>query len=135
MRTAFLCSILFLLAACNGPAGTATTTEPSIENSTAEMLQCSKDIDCKGDRICEKGVCTSPSPLAVTATAAAAAIEASPAQAKKAAKALTQQEIDTCAMKKIDAYRAEVGPDEYGDEAVVSADMIGQSEAECKAGI
>jgi len=30
--------------------------------SSAVHAQCTKDTDCKGDRICEKGVCTAPTP-------------------------------------------------------------------------
>lgn len=118
MKTVLLCSVLFLLAACNKPFGMPPAAEPSIEGSATPMLQCHKDTDCKGDRICEKGSCTSPSSPSVPSPV----------------KALTQSDIDACAMKKIDAYRAEVGPDENGDEAIVATAMVEEWEDECKAG-
>ena len=35
--------------------------------SSLAQAQCTKDIDCKGDRVCDAGKCTSPAPAAVTA--------------------------------------------------------------------
>jgi hypothetical protein len=41
--------------------------------------ECTKDTDCKGDRICEQGVCTSPPPTAVAAPIAPSPSDAPPA--------------------------------------------------------
>ena len=38
----------------------ASTTEAKIAPEAKEHLGCTKDTDCKGDRICEEGVCVSP---------------------------------------------------------------------------
>lgn len=48
---------LLLLSAC-----TAADVPPAASgaDSAAMMLQCSKDTDCKGDRICESGACRAP---------------------------------------------------------------------------
>lgn len=53
--------IAFLLAACTDPP-----PPPQQQGVAAPTLQCGKDTDCKGDRICSVGQCVSPSaPLAV----------------------------------------------------------------------
>ncbi|MBU6957221.1 hypothetical protein KRR23_05655 [Pseudomonas sp. CVAP len=54
MKRIFALSLLTLsLTACDKPAeNTSQTNQVS--------AQCSKDTDCKGDRICESGQCTSP---------------------------------------------------------------------------
>lgn len=38
--------------------------------SALAQAQCTKDIDCKGDRVCDAGKCTSPAPAPVTADGA-----------------------------------------------------------------
>jgi hypothetical protein len=46
-------------AALQAPA-TTPPAEPGIEPPAAPG--CSKDVDCKGDRICEAGACVNPRP-------------------------------------------------------------------------
>lgn len=47
--------------------------------SSVAEAQCSKDTDCKGDRVCEGGKCVSPPPATPVAPAAAAAPAPAPA--------------------------------------------------------
>ena len=57
------------------------SSSPISVGTTGQSLQCHKDTDCKGDRICENGSCTNPavtSPLLPTQVAAAPAIDESP---------------------------------------------------------
>jgi hypothetical protein len=77
-KTLFLS--LFMLASCNAsnePVDVAQTN-PRI----GAALQCAKDTDCKGDRICESGACMSPtaSPAAVSSEV----FEAAPATSSQA---------------------------------------------------
>lgn len=54
MKRIFALSLLTLsLTACDKPA-------ENTRQATATSAQCAKDTDCKGDRICEGGQCTSP---------------------------------------------------------------------------
>ncbi|CAM3883315.1 putative lipoprotein [Pseudomonas reidholzensis] len=54
MKRFFALSLLALtLTACDKPA--ENTSQASVA-----VTQCAKDTDCKGDRICESGQCTSP---------------------------------------------------------------------------
>lgn len=54
-----LLSIVCLgLVACNGSEQAQTPAIGTTQPTTT--LQCSKDTDCKGDRICEAGVCAAP---------------------------------------------------------------------------
>lgn len=54
MKRVFAFSILALcLSACDKPV-------EKISHPAQAPLQCGKDTDCKGDRICENGQCTSP---------------------------------------------------------------------------
>lgn len=56
----FLLTVLALLVC----ASCTEAKKPGIDTSAATTpapLQCSKDTDCKGDRICEQGKCTAPS--------------------------------------------------------------------------
>ena len=46
-----------------------TSSHPSLESP--QTLQCSKDTDCKGDRICEKGACTNPTSPVVASSSVA----------------------------------------------------------------
>ncbi len=61
MRLFILGGAIFLLAACSNP-------DPQQQQSAAPVtLQCGKDTDCKGDRICSVGQCVNPSaPLATS---------------------------------------------------------------------
>jgi len=52
----FLPFLFFSLAACS--ESTAPTTASS--DQTELVLQCHKDTDCKGDRICDTGKCIAP---------------------------------------------------------------------------
>src|SRR5436190_15762252 len=40
------------------PAGTANAPAPA----PAERTGCMKDTDCKGDRVCDQGICKAPAP-------------------------------------------------------------------------
>lgn len=56
------CGVLFVLTTVTACTQT-TTTETQNDKKTAAnstSAQCSKDTDCKGDRICDKGVCAAP---------------------------------------------------------------------------
>lgn len=72
-----------------------STSSPQarLATSDATMAQCMKDTDCKGDRICEKGVCAAPtqqqSVLPASSEVAPAAQAQSPSNAS--AKALEDQ--------------------------------------------
>jgi hypothetical protein len=74
-----------------GAAGAAVGAAASTGNldmrsgTNPSLLQCGKDTDCKGDRICEKGTCVSPA-----AQVTQGAIAASPAGAVATALPLCQ---------------------------------------------
>ena len=51
------------LAGCKAPSEPASSASTEVVPSSA---QCMKDTDCKGDRICEKGVCMAPSAAVAT---------------------------------------------------------------------
>lgn len=54
MKRIFALSLLTLsLAACDKPS-------ENVSQTNLTSAQCAKDIDCKADRICEAGQCTSP---------------------------------------------------------------------------
>lgn len=59
------------LCACAGGEATEAPELPSVG--------CTKDIDCKGDRVCEAGVCVAPRPPEPPASATSAAPAAGPA--------------------------------------------------------
>lgn len=46
---------------------------------TWAQAQCSKDTDCKGDRVCDAGQCTAPAAIAAPAVSAVPSAEPSPA--------------------------------------------------------
>ncbi len=55
MKSTFtLLIFLLLISGCN------KKTDKDITSTQISTTQCMKDTDCKGDRICEVGVCTSP---------------------------------------------------------------------------
>ncbi|WP_448479887.1 hypothetical protein [Pseudoxanthomonas mexicana] len=56
------------LAACSQPAA----PNAALPNQPASALQCAKDTDCKGDRVCDTGKCVAP------AASVAAPVEAVP---------------------------------------------------------
>ncbi|MEG0634702.1 MAG: hypothetical protein RR517_19385 [Pseudomonas sp.] len=71
MKRIFAVSLLALaLSACDKPAETTSQAAPA---------QCAKDTDCKGDRICESGQCTSPNAQASLAAKPAPAVNLAPA--------------------------------------------------------
>lgn len=58
MRRALIVAAGLLISACNQqPANNSTGAASAI---TTAPLQCAKDTDCKGDRICESGKCVAP---------------------------------------------------------------------------
>jgi len=63
-----------LRACCWGAALTSVVLFTS-----AAHAQCTKDTDCKADRVCEAGVCSAPEPSAAAAAADAPQSEAAPA--------------------------------------------------------
>ncbi len=69
-------SVIFalLLSISAGCTDRNPSNHPNVELS--QMLQCSKDTDCKGDRICEKGACTNPTPPVVVPSPVAPQAEA-----------------------------------------------------------
>lgn len=73
MKRVFALSLLALcLSACDKPA--QTTSQPA-----QTLAQCGKDTDCKGDRVCEQGQCTSPIPSAAVTARPAPAVNLTPA--------------------------------------------------------
>ena len=56
MKALYLFSAL-VLSACTAQEKSPATTDTI--QATA-MLQCAKDTDCKGERICDKGICSNP---------------------------------------------------------------------------
>lgn len=60
--------------------------------------QCDKDTDCKGDRVCEAGVCVSPPPAAAPAPEPALAPAPAPAPAPAAPLAEPSRPISTATM-------------------------------------
>lgn len=55
--TRYLCLLcLIALSACSTP----DTKTAEVEPPASAAAGCAKDTDCKGDRICERGVCTAP---------------------------------------------------------------------------
>jgi hypothetical protein len=77
-RLLFLSSISLLLASCGNQV------PPQQQQVAASAtLQCGKDTDCKGDRICSSGQCVSPStPLAASAAPEPVPVVAQPIQAE-----------------------------------------------------
>ncbi len=63
--TAIALGVSLFLTGCQKEASTPDTGLP-----TPSTAQCAKDTDCKGDRICEQGVCTAPAATAVLDTPA-----------------------------------------------------------------
>ena len=62
MRNFFLIVLAAVLTACG------SSEAPQVTTTQAQMLQCAKDTDCKGDRICDTGICKNPTPqLSVSA--------------------------------------------------------------------
>lgn len=57
MRKISLIVLAVVLAACSSPESPQTVA------NQAQTLQCAKDTDCKGDRICDAGACKSPAKL------------------------------------------------------------------------
>jgi Tol biopolymer transport system component len=71
-------------ASAPAPAPTPASTAPAATPEAASG-GCLKDTDCKGDRVCEKGVCVSPTPASPSpAPAAAPATPPAPASAPPA---------------------------------------------------
>ena len=62
MRIFSLLVLAAALTACN------SSEVPQATTAQAQILQCAKDTDCKGDRICDAGICKNPTPqLSVSA--------------------------------------------------------------------
>ena len=57
MRTALIFAASLLISACGQQPANSTV---AASDSIAPPLQCAKDTDCKGDRICEDGKCIAP---------------------------------------------------------------------------
>ncbi|WP_367863067.1 hypothetical protein [Pseudomonas guariconensis] len=73
MKRLFACTLVALaLAGCD-------KTEQNTAQATVPAGQCAKDIDCKGDRICESGQCVSPQPPQALAAKHPVAPELAPA--------------------------------------------------------
>ncbi len=54
--------LILAVAAISGCNPGADTNAPASAQQAAVPAQCMKDVDCKGDRICEQGACMAPSP-------------------------------------------------------------------------
>ncbi len=90
LRKVVALSCFISVAACNP---STSSPQAGLATSDATMAQCMKDTDCKGDRICEKGVCAAPTQQQ---SVLPAPIEAAPATqartlANASAKALEDQ--------------------------------------------
>lgn len=57
MKHQYLLVLAFCCAACSRPNSNESNNQGHIP---PPVLQCSKDTDCKGDRICENGKCAAP---------------------------------------------------------------------------
>jgi hypothetical protein len=68
LRSVVLCVLLATATGCGDPGRTAAPTSAS-----AEPLQCGKDTDCKGERICDAGTCVDPKPKPVASVGEATA--------------------------------------------------------------
>ena len=83
-------SCLVLVVACS-----PSTPSPQADfaGTGAAMAQCMKDTDCKGDRICEQGVCAAPTAQQSLAQATNAGVPAAKEQSltNASAKALEDQ--------------------------------------------
>lgn len=55
MKTILIAITTLLLMSCNAPL-----SEPEGQPANNGALQCGKDTDCKGERICDAGKCVSP---------------------------------------------------------------------------
>lgn len=90
LRRVALLSCLVSVAACS-----PSTPSPQADfaGSGAAMAQCMKDTDCKGDRICEQGICAAPTAQQSVVQAENAEVPAAPEQslANASAKALEDQ--------------------------------------------
>ena len=56
-------SALFALSLCAGCAASGSSGDAAIDAATPDQAAssgCSKDTDCKGDRVCVKGQCVAP---------------------------------------------------------------------------
>jgi hypothetical protein len=62
------------------PSATDGTSSPSAGDNLASRTGCTKDTDCKGDRICESGRCVTPTMATVPASTTAP--EAAPSAAR-----------------------------------------------------
>ncbi|TCZ85027.1 hypothetical protein [Lysobacter sp. N42] len=102
-RPLFSVAALATLVACS-PA--AAPPAPSV---AAPLLQCAKDTDCKGDRICEDGRCTDPGTPALARAATASAADATAADTRGAAHAALEHVL-------LKALRMKPGTQERGIE-------------------
>ena len=86
MRPLAAVAVLFVaaLAACEGSKG-----------APAESAGCTKDTDCKGDRICESAHCTAPPAMPVPAVANVPAVTASPAPDTPTAPSLAKVRVNS----------------------------------------
>ena len=58
MRTLVSVLVIAICAACSNQA--QPIEDSTIPAASQVTLQCGKDTDCKGDRICDRGICTNP---------------------------------------------------------------------------
>lgn len=62
---------IFALSLCISSCGNdSKTSDSKAISDTAVLAQCMKDTDCKGDRICDKGICVAPTNHALIETVA-----------------------------------------------------------------
>lgn len=112
-------SLALLLAALVLSACTAQESAPKSDMAqTQTMLQCAKDTDCKGDRICDNGACVNPAPPSATqaspvkAVAHASAAESSLSASTNSRDTPEYKEAYACAMESFkDGYGG--GPAAY----------------------
>lgn len=92
MKQAFLL-LLIGLTACSNNQNQKTSQQADSVPNTQTSLQCSKDTDCKGDRICESGKCISPTAIEKPASQVASSHVASISKPIEIIKPLSNAEL------------------------------------------
>lgn len=69
MKQLWFAPLMLMLAACSDKPAEPASTVKAV-GATGALLQCGKDTDCKGDRICEQGQCVAPAANALASNSA-----------------------------------------------------------------
>jgi hypothetical protein len=96
------------VAICGCTGGSKAPSEP-MADAAAPTTQCMKDTDCKGDRICDKGSCTSP-----TANVSPLVAQTIPASKNAAAQSVETQALDAAVGSGADCAEGTEGIPTFG---------------------